>query len=229
MHAHAPPTSAPSAPRLGLALAFAAGLAVSFHSEAAAADKPERRGGEVGVLLGGSGCIPARGDCRFDAGQRTRGSFGLGVDLGWRAHKAFFLGAGYSIGWFTPTWKLADSDAREYRNAYQQGAYLVLRAIIPIWRIDLGFEISPGWSQATFVAEGSETRHLSRGFSLRPGASIDFRVGRRLYLGARVDVPLAFHSRFCTTNASRVCGNQPTIDQLPIHQVIGGVHFGANF
>jgi hypothetical protein len=196
----------------------------------AEAHEPKRSGGQVDILVGGSACIPARGDCRFDDGSRmTRPSAGLAFDIGWRAHKAFFLGAGYTVGWFTPTWRVGLNNDREFRNAYQQGAFLVLRAYIPVWIIDIGFELSPGWSQATFVGAGSELRHLSHGFALRPGMSFDFRLGRNLYLGARVDIPLSFHSRFCSVDGDRDCGNQPTIRQLPVHQVIGGIHVGANF
>jgi hypothetical protein len=207
-----------------------AALAAFATPSLAEAGEPKRSGGQVDILLGGSGCIPARGDCKFEDGTRmTRPSAGLGFDIGWRAHKAFFLGAGYTVGWFTPTWRVGDRNDREFRNAYQQGAFLVLRAYIPVWLFDIGFELSPGWSQATFVAEGSNLRQLSHGFALRPGMSFDVRLGRHLYIGARVDFMVNFHSRFCTADGSRECGAQPTIRQLPVHQVIGGVHFGANF
>lgn len=196
---------------------------------AANADEPEREGGQVDIVVGGSGCIPARGDCSFEDDTFTKGSVGVAFDIGWRAHRAFFLGAGYTIGWYTPTWELGEPEVRDFRTAYNQGVFAVLRAYIPVWRIDIGLELSPGWTQTTFVAEGSRVRNLAHGFALRPGFSLDFRLGRHLFLGAKVDVLLNFHSRFCVKDGSRDCGNQPTIPQLPVHQVIGGVHFGANF
>lgn len=207
------------------ALAMTAALA---WPNAADAREPKRSGGQADFMVGGSGCIPARGDCKDDTGETlTKGSAGFAVDLGWRAHKAFFLGASYTIGWFTPTWKVDGS--REFKNAFNQGVFLLLRAYIPIWRIDIGLELSPGYSQTAFVNKGSDLRDVSKGFALRPGASLDFRLFKRLFLGVRVDVLLNFHSRFCTIDGDRVCGGQSTTPQLPIHQVIGGIHFGANF
>jgi hypothetical protein len=197
----------------------------------AAAEEPDRNGGQVDILVGGSGCIQARGDCRFNGEGETftKGSAGLAFDVGWRANRAFFLGASYSVGWFTPTWELGDEAGRDYRTAYNQGVFAVLRAYIPIWRIDIGLEVSPGWSQTTFVAENSDIRNLSHGFALRPGMSVDFRLGEHLFLGARLDFLLNFHTRFCAKDGMRDCGNQPTIPQVPVHQVIGGIHFGATF
>jgi hypothetical protein len=205
------------------------GMTAALAWPNAASAKPERKGGQVDILVGGSGCIPARGDCKFDGEGETftKSSVGLAFDIGWRAHRAFFLGAGYTVGWFTPTWQIDGS--REYKNAHNQGVFAVLRAYIPIWRIDIGLELSPGWTQTTFVGAGSNTRQLSHGFALRPGLSLDFRLGKRLFVGGRLDFLLDFHSRFCTKANERMCGNQPTVPQLPVHQVIGGVHFGANF
>ncbi len=210
-------------------LGFAAALAWSSDARAGELD-PEREGAQVDIVVGGSGCIPARGDCKFDGKGETftKGSAGLAFDLGWRAHRAFFIGAGYTVGWFTPTWKF-DDGATAYRTAYQQGVFAVLRAYIPIWRIDIGLELSPGWTQATFVAEDSELRQISHGFALRPGLSLAIRLGQHLYVGGQVDFLMNFHTRFCTKDGSRDCFNQPTIPQLPVHQVIGGVLFGANF
>ncbi len=223
---HLPSLSRPL-PRLALPFL---GLTAALAWPTAADAKPERRGGQVDIVLGGSGCIPARGDCKFNNGETlTKGSAGLAFDIGWRAHRAFFMGAGYTIGWFTPTWELEATGAKAYKAAYNQGVFAVLRAYIPIWRIDIGLEVSPGWTQTTFVGESSDTRNLSRGFALRPGLSLDFRLGKHLFLGARIDVLLNFHTGFCTKNGSRDCGPQPTIPQVPIHQVIGGIHFGANF
>lgn len=211
-------------PALGLAAALA-------WPNAADARDPDRSGGQVDILVGGSGCIPSRaGDCKFDGNGRTltRGSAGFGFDIGWRAHPAFFLGAGYTIGWLTPIWERQDGH-RVYRNAFNQGVFAVLRAYLPIWRFDIGLELSPGWSQTTFVAAGSDLRQLSRGFALRPGLSLDFRIGEHMFVGGRVDFIVNLHTRFCTADGDVDCGNRPRTPQLPVHQVLGGVHFGANF
>lgn len=76
-----------SLPVLGLSAALA-------WPSTADAREPKRKGGQVDILVGGSGCIPARGDCSFEEDTLTKGSAGLAFDLGWRADKAFFLAAG---------------------------------------------------------------------------------------------------------------------------------------
>ncbi|HLT39534.1 MAG TPA: hypothetical protein VK034_24790 [Enhygromyxa sp.] len=196
---------------------------------AADAREPKRSGGQVELVFGGSDCIPAAGECESDDGG-SKPSGALGVDLGWRVHKLFFAGAGYSVGWLRPTWEL--NNQRLYQTAHQQGVFGVLRVYIPIWRIDIGLELSPGWSRQTFVAEAGDSRSYSQGFALRPGVSLDFRLGKRLFIGGRVDFILNFHQRMCTKlGDERSCSGQLQLDPdvLPVHQVIGGVHFGANF
>jgi hypothetical protein len=182
---------------------------------AADAREPKRRGVQAEAVVGASACIPASGDCKSDTRNegKTGPSGALEVDLGWRVHPVFFVGAGYSVGWFNPTWKL--SDQRIFDNAFQQAVFGVLRVYVPVWRIDIGLELSPGWSRQTFVVDGTDKRDHSNGFALRPGLSVDFRLLKRLFIGGRVDFILAFHEQMPTR-------------QLPVHQVIGGVHFGFN-
>jgi hypothetical protein len=193
----------------------------------AEAREPKRSGGQAELMFGGSACIPAGGECRSDNG-RSGASGALGIDLGWRAHKVFFLGAGYSVGWLNPTWEV--NNQRIYQSAYQQGVFGVLRVYIPIWRIDLGFELSPGWSRQTFVGEARGGRDFSQGFALRPGASVDFRLGKHLFIGGRVDFLLNFHNQMCSiSGGERNCSSELDLPQMPTHQVLVGAHFGANF
>jgi hypothetical protein len=195
---------------------------------AADAREPKRKGGQAEALLGVSDCIPAAGDCESDGAGGTKPSGALGIDLGWRVHPVFFVGAGYTVGWFNPTWKV--DGKRLYDDALQHGVFGVLRVYIPIWRIDIGLELSPGWSRQNFVTDATDTRTYSQGFALRPGASVDFRLFKRLFIGARVDFILAFHKQLCSMQGSeRDCSLEMDVRQLPVHQVIGGVHFGVNF
>ncbi|MFO7562522.1 MAG: hypothetical protein R6X02_07750 [Enhygromyxa sp.] len=204
------------------------GMTAALAWPNAANAEPKRSGGQAELVVGGSACIPADGECRSDDGK-SGASGALGIDLGWRAHKVFFLGAGYTVGWLNPTWELNGQDV--YRNAFQQGVFGVLRVYIPIWRIDIGFELSPGWSRQTFAAAGGRRdRDYSQGFALRPGASIDFRLGRHLFVGGRIDFLINFHNRLCSIQGDqRDCSRELDIRQLPIHQVLAGVHIGANF
>jgi hypothetical protein len=191
-------------------------------------NKPKRKGGQAEIMAGASACIPGKGECKADGLGHTAPSVGMAIDVGWRAHPAFFIGAGYGVGWFNPTWELATQ--REFRNAFQQGVFGVLRAYVPIWRIDIGFEVSPGWSRQTFVAASGNTRTYSQGFALRPGLSLDIWLGKHVFIGAKVDTIFNFHRELCQkTKTTRNCdiGSDPR--QSRVHQLIGGVHIGGSF
>jgi hypothetical protein len=110
-------------------------------------NKPKRKGGQAEAMVGASACIPGKGECKDETLGSTSPSVGMAFDIGWRAHPTFFVGAGYGIGWFNPTWETATG--REFRNAYNQGVFGILRAYIPIWRIDIGFELAPGFALQT--------------------------------------------------------------------------------
>jgi hypothetical protein len=196
---------------------------------AADAREPKRKGLQAETVVGVSACIPGAADCKSESESEggTRLSGGFGIDLGWRVHPVFLVGAGYTAGWFNPTWRV--DGQRIYDNAFQQGVFGVLRAYIPIWRIDIGLELSPGWSRQSFVAASPDARTYSQGFALRPGASVDFRLFKRMFIGARVDFILAFHKQLCEMQGDdRNCAVAMDVRQLPAHQVIGGVHFGVN-
>jgi hypothetical protein len=192
-------------------------------------NKPKRKGGQAEIMAGASACIPGKGECKADGLGKTAPSFGMAFDVGWRAHPAFFLGAGYGVGWFNPTWQTATGQ-REFRNAYQQGVFGILRAYIPVWRIDIGFELAPGWSRQTFVSVGGGTKTYSQGFALRPGLSLDIWVGRHVFFGAKVDTIFNFHNELCQkTSSSRMCDIGDNHRQSRVHQLIGGVHIGGSF
>jgi hypothetical protein len=191
-------------------------------------NKPKRKGGQAEIMAGASACIPGRGDCKADGLGKTAPSVGMAFDVGWRAHPAFFVGAGYGIGWFNPTWQLAGQ--REFRNAFQQGVFGILRGYIPIWRIDIGLELSPGWSRQTFVAASGNTRTYSQGFALRPGLSLDIWLGKHFFIGGKVDTIFNFHRELCQkTSSSRTCDIENNSRQSRVHQLIGGVHIGGSF
>ena len=227
------PPSTRTRQTLGLALGLAAFLAVPSLAHARGGkkpnNKPKRKGGQAEVMVGASACIPGKGECKSDGLGNTAPSVGMAIDFGWRAHKAFFLGAGYSVGWFNPTWQAMGSE--QFRNAYQQGVFGILRGYIPIWRIDLGFEIAPGWSRQTFVAAAGSTRTYSQGFALRPGVSLDVWVGRHVFLGAKVDFTFNLHNEVCErSEGMRVCDIEGvSLEQSRVHQLIGGAHVGGVF
>lgn len=222
--------SHPRPRRVALAAALGLATAIGLPSEAHARkdNKPKRKGGQAEVLVGASACIPGKGECKADGLGKTAPSVGMAFDIGWRAHKAFFIGAGYGVGWFNPTWQVAG--AREFRSAFGQGIFGILRAYVPIWRIDLGFEVAPGWSRQTFVAAGGGLRTYTQGFALRPGVSLDIWLGKHVFIGAKLDTMFNFHNEQCEkTKSTRDCAIDSDLRQTRVHQLIGGVHVGGNF
>jgi hypothetical protein len=219
------------APAAWLSTALVAGLvalAVPTEAHARSGNKPKRKGGQAEVLAGASACIPGKGECKDETLGGTSPSVGMALDVGWRANKAFFIGAGYGIGWFNPTWETPAG--REFRSAYNQGVFGILRAYIPIWRIDFGFELAPGWSRQTFVTKGAGTRNYSQGFALRPGLSLDIWVGRHVFVGAKLDFIFNFHNETCAkSKIARDCSIGDNFRQTRVHQLIGGVHVGGTF
>ena len=191
-------------------------------------NKPQRKGGQAEVMVGASACIPGKGDCKDESLGDSAPSVGMAFDLGWRAHRTFFIGAGYGVGWFNPTWE--NAAGREFRSAYNLGVFGILRAYIPIWRIDIGFELAPGWSRQTFVSSTSGVRNYSQGFALRPGLSLDIWLGKHVFIGGKVDFIFNFHNENCAkTKTSRDCTIGSDFRQTRVHQLIGGVHIGGSF
>jgi hypothetical protein len=191
-------------------------------------NKPKRKGGQAEAMVGASACIPGKGECKDETVGSTSPSVGMAFDIGWRAHPTFFIGAGYGIGWFNPTWET--ETGREFRNAYNQGVFGILRGYIPIWRFDIGLEVAPGWSRQTFVSEGSSTRTYSQGFALRPGLSLDIWLGQRVFIGGKLDFIFNFHKESCLkTSSMRDCTIGESSRETRVHQLIGGVHVGGTF
>lgn len=214
--------------QLGPALVVALSLGLASATAEAGNNKPKRKGGQAEVMVGASTCVPGKGECKADGMGQTAPSVGMAFDLGWRAHRSFFLGAGYGVGWFNPTWQATGQ--REFRSAFQQGVFGILRTYIPIWRIDIGLELAPGWSRQTFVRQTGASRTYSQGFALRPGLSLDIWVSRHVFLGAKVDMIFNFHGEVCEkTRSSRTCDLGLSLRQSRVHQLIGGVHVGGNF
>jgi hypothetical protein len=236
----------PRLPRLStrFALTLAATLPIAGASGEAAA-RPDRRGAQAEVLFGGTGCVPGRAKC--DAGGEIAGEtgplVGFGTTLGFRPLRVLMVGAAYNLGFFAPDYRQGGSDL--YRRAYQHSVFAVARAILPIWRLDLGLEIGPGWSRQVFVAAADSPlknvadlglvrvdREYSQGLALKTAPVIDFYLTKRFFLGAKIDVIFNFHGEVCASidgGAKKSCARSTGANQASVHQVIGGLHLGATF
>lgn len=205
-----------------------AALALPHEAHAGSGNKPKRKGGQAEVIAGASACIPGKGECKAEGFGDSAPSVGMAFDIGYRVHPAFFIGAGYGIGWFNPRWETLDG--REFRSAYNQGVFGILRTYIPIWRIDIGFELAPGWSRQTFVNRSDRAHNYSQGFALRPGLSLDIWVSKHVFIGGKLDFIFNFHNETCVkTKSTRDCSIDSDLRQTRVHQLIGGVHVGGTF
>jgi hypothetical protein len=236
---------------LGLAPAFAvalgvAGLATMFpyaHAQAAEPDpgasihtpeaydddnEPRRRGVQIEGMIGGAGCIPGRAPCRYRddfLSGYTQPSLGTGATIGWRARSWLLVGAMYRLGMFAPNYDGLDSNLR---YAAQHTVAAVFRPILPVWRLDLGLNIAPGYARQVFRYERTRDRDWSQGFSVMVGPTIDVWLGKRFFLGAEVDFIFNTQRRVCVTRgSSELCSNRPERQIAPTHQSLFGLHLGG--
>ena len=178
-------------------------------ADASAAPNVKRTGGQFEGMFGASLCIPGKGDCKSadTVSGKTGPSFGMGFTLGFRPIKYLLIGGAYNLGFFNPDYR--DGAADVYKSAYQNSLFGVVRAIIPIWRVDIGLELAPGWSRQTFKTRGDGLFGLagvdkvySQGFALKTAPMVDFYITRRFFLGAKIDFIFNFHKEVCSASGS---------------------------
>lgn len=213
--------------------------AVVFAPALAHAKKPDlvRKGGQAELMVGASFCIPGKADCRITedglpdtVAGRTAPMMGVGVNLGYRFHKMFFLGAGYSAGFFNPQYEI--DGAKAFSVAGQQTVVAVPRFILPAWRFDFGLEAAPGFSRVVFKPKKGSglDKQYTQGFALRPALSIDVWVARRVFVGVRAETIFNLHGKTCRESADTVtCHKKRETDQAAVHQAIVGLHVGGTF
>jgi hypothetical protein len=195
--------------------------------------KPDivRKGGQWGVMLGGSACVPGKAKCsreEVSIDGKTRPSFGLGAELGYRFNKYVFLGAHYNFGLFDMDYEVTDGSS-QYKRGYQNSIYGMVRPTLPAWRFDFGLGVGPGFSRQTFVRENGD-KDYSQGFSFIISPSIDIWVSRRIFLGAKFDLLLNGHAKTChKTGNTTNCVDTVARDLAPVHQMIFGLHLGGTF
>jgi len=211
----------------------AAAALVAIPSTAEAHPDVDRKGGQWEVLVGGTACLPGRVDCHRDDGPDpvpgyTRPSFGTGATIGYRPVSFFMFGGAYRFGMFDPDYEVADTGTN-FNVAYQHSAFFVLKPILPIWRIDLGLDLGPGFSRQVFRMNNGD-KDFSQGFAFLIGPSIDFWVARRVFLGGKADFILNAHRTVCEDRgAQRECMQSESRHLAPVHQVLFGFHLGGTF
>lgn len=192
--------------------------------------RAQRYGIQLEGMIGGAGCMPGRAPCHYDRtliSGRTEPSFGVGATLGWRATRWLLLGGLYRLGMFDPDYVGRGVD---YSFAAQHTVAALIRPILPIWRLDLGLSLAPGYSRQVFRYEGSSSRDYSQGFAMMVGPTIDVWLGRRFFLGAEIDFIFNTQRRVCRQRGeSESCVVSPVRQVAPTHQTVFGVHLGGTF
>lgn len=230
------PTFRARTPSLGLAAA-ALLLTAGLSAQAEARPNVQRRGGQFGVMLGGSACLPGRADCVRDQATgvggvtvdgRTKPSFGMGAELGYRFNRFVFLGAAYNLGFFDTSYEVAG--VADYRRGMQNSVFGLVRPIVPVWRFDFGLGLGPGFSRQAFSRDDG-TKDYSQGFAFKIEPTIDVFVTRRMFVGVKADFILNAHGRTCReTETSVHCDkSRRDTDLAPVHQVVFGLHVGGTF
>jgi hypothetical protein len=227
-------TSTSSSIAAPLLIALMAALAVP--DVASAAPNVKRRGGQAEGTFGASLCIPGRGECKSadTVSGKTGPSFGMGFLIGFRPIRSLLIGGAYNLGFFNPDYRVGGDDL--YKSAYQNSLFAVIRGIIPIWRMDLGLEVAPGWSRQTFKARDTSvlnpiSKTYSQGFALKLAPVVDFFITKRFFIGAKIDFIFNFHKQTCVESqgGSRVCGEASDYKQASVHQMLVGLHLGSTF
>jgi hypothetical protein len=206
----------------------------AYSPDASAKPNITRKGGQWGVILGGSACIPGKAECKRDnAGDvtidgKTRPSFGTGAELGYRINKYVFVGAAYNLGFFDTDYEVGG--AAGYKRGFQNSVFGVVRPTLPVWRFDFGLGLGPGFSRQTFVLESGGDRDYSQGFAFKLAPTIDIFVARRIFIGAKMDLILNGHRRTCRQRGNTTaCEDTTDNDLAPVHQMIFGLHVGGTF
>ncbi len=220
--------------RYSLFAAAAVGSMTLAAGEAQAKPDIVRKGGQWGVMLGGSACIPGKAKCNRETVNdvtidgKTRPSFGLAAELGYRFNKFVFLGAHYNFGLFDMQYEVSSPDT--FKRGYQNSIYGVVRPTLPAWRFDFGLGLGPGFSRQTFVHDNGDKQY-TQGFSFIISPSIDIFVSRRIFLGAKLDLLLNGHGRRCNkVGDSITCPGDAEYDvAAPVHQMVFGLHLGGTF
>ncbi|RMG94346.1 MAG: hypothetical protein D6705_16520 [Deltaproteobacteria bacterium] len=191
----------------------------------------DRTGGHAAATVGAAGCLPGKAPCARDdaadlAPGRTKLGFGFGAELGFR-WKYVLLGAAYDFGMLRPDYDVVNGP--DYTYAYQHGVYALVRPILPLWRIDLGLDLAPGFSRQTFRNEAKQ-KEFSQGFSMRVGPVATIFLTRRFFLGARVSFLVNAHTRTCRDDGNlRTCSRDGGDYLAGVHQVLFGIVIGGTF
>ena len=206
-------------------------LAGAAPSRAVAKPNVNRKGGQWGLTAGAAMCVPSKVKCKHsqaaDLGAgRTRASFGLGAELGYR-WEHLFLGAAYNLGLMRADYDTINDSP--FKNGYQNSVFAVIRPMLTPWRFDLGLDFGVGFGRQTYKRDNGE-KNFSQGLTFKTGPVVDIFVARRIFVGLKLDLILNAHGKTCVEDAgTRTCAKKRRDDIAGSHQTIFGLHVGGTF
>lgn len=161
-----------------------------------------------GLTLGFANCREGRNDmsCKgpLNAGE-TKPGFAISKEIGFRIPWVFF-GGSYTFGMLRPDWSGISPSLSIFNRGYQHSLLAVIRPYIPIWRVDLGVTLAPGWSRQVFVPERFADRYYTQGFAFGVGVLAAIHITRGWLVGFRWDTINNYHSKICgKQGGTKVC------------------------
>ncbi len=193
-----------------------------------------RAGGVASVLLGASMCIPGRAACSRDAGSgavsvdgRTRPSFGMAAELGFRFNPYVSAGVHYTLAFLDADYEV--EGASDYERVFVHGVYGVVRPTLPRGRVDFSLGLGAGFARQVLRRSDSQ-RDYADGFSALLSPGIDVFVSSRVFVGASADVLLNAPRRTCHEDGdATTCARASSLDAIPIHNTVFGLRVGGTF
>ncbi len=201
-----------------------------------ASDNFTPMGAILELMPAASLCLPtAAAQCKNPEWGRTGLMAGGQFSAGYRPLRHIAIGGSYVGAAVTLDWDVTESASipmeRQFNGFGQiHAGYLFARPTIGYQRVDFAFEVGGGFSWAKFPGSGPNgfTQMYSRGFSMLLGPTLDVFLARHFYLGVKANFILNVQTRVCIEDADgkRCRRRNKDDDQLPIHQILPGIHLG---
>lgn len=165
-----------------------------------------RQGMYSSLTLGLASCMEGRSGtpCKSPkvVGEqiKTKSGFGFTKEIGYRIPWVFF-GGSYTLGFLRPSFTPAISGLVKVKSMYQHSLLAVIRPTVPIWRVDLGFSISPGWSRQVIRGPEWSDKVYTQGFALGLGFVAALNITQKWLIGFRWDTIQNYHGKICAKTA----------------------------
>lgn len=189
-----------------------------------------RRGMYSSLTLGFANCADGRNGADCEGGlsglaeYEVSPSFGFTKEIGYRIPWVFF-GASYSLGFLRPAGSIIGIGTSEIDIAYQHSLLAVIRPTLPVWRLDLGLTLAPGWSRQVLRESWDSDKLYSQGFAMGVGVVTAFYITRGWIVGLRWDTIFNRHSSVCrVVGETKTCADIDSEDRGSFNMGLSGLY-----